>query len=331
MKKILGLVKGNPILSVAMVGIVAPLLTKNPYFLQVLFMCVMFAILSSSLNIAVGLTGLSNLAHATFFGVGAYVAAILSTRFHAPFYATLVAGGLVAMVFGAILGWPTLRLKGVFLALATTGFGYVMRVVELNWVSLTSGPMGITAIGAAVVAGWKLDRIAYIYYGLAILILSMYLTQRITKSKIGRALFAVKYDETVAKSLGINPTLYKVSAYVMSACLAGMAGTVYAHYTSFVSPDSFTVADSTTVLCMVILGGAGSLVGPVVGAIILTITPELLRFAQLYRVVFIGVVMVMGVIARERNWQGAISNGLKRLFTSSNRKAVEGTGNGGDI
>ena len=329
MKKLLGFIKEHSILSIALVGIVAPLLIRSSYVNRMLMMCMMFAILASSLNIALGLAGLSNLAHATFFGVGAYAGAILNTRFHAPFYITLIAGAFVAAAFGVILGVPTLRLKGVFLALATEGFGQVMRIVEINWIPLTSGPMGITGIGAAVVAGWRFNNIAYIYYGLALLILCMYITQRIVKSKMGRALFAIKYDETVAKSLGVNITFYKVGAYVLSACLAGMAGTIYAHYASFVSPDSFTAADSTTVLCMVILGGAGSLAGPVLGAIILTIAPEILRFALLYRMIFIGIVMVIGVIARERDWQSIISNRLKRMFSFGKTNAVGDAGKGG--
>lgn len=329
MKKLLGLIKEHSILCVAIVGAVVPLVTENSYFIQMVMMCVVFGILASSLNIALGLAGLPNLAHATFFGVGAFVAAILNTRFHVPFYVTIIAGGFVAMIFGVILGAPTLRLKGAFLALVTIAFGNAMRILEINWVSLTNGPMGITGIGPAVVGGWAFNRIAYIYYGLALLILSLYMTQRIMKSKMGRAFVAVKYDETVARSMGVNVTIYKVEAYVLSACLAGMAGTIYAHYVAFISPDTFTMADSTTVLCMVILGGAGSLAGPVVGAVILTIVPEMFRFAQLYRIVFIGAVLVVGVIARECNWQSIISNKLERMFSFGKTKAIEDAGDGG--
>lgn len=329
MKKLLGFIKGNSILYVAVAGIIIPLVTKNTYFTHMLVMSIMFAILASSLNIAVGLTGLSNLAHATFFGVGAYVAAILSSRFGVPFYITLIAGGLVATVFGLILGAPTLRLKGVFLALATIAFGNTMRILEINWISVTNGPMGVTGILPAIVGGWRFSRTAYIYYGLALLLLSMYITKRIIRSKIGRAFLAVKYDETLARSMGVNITLYKVGAYVLSACLAGMAGTIYAHYAAFISPDTFTMADSTTVLCMVILGGTGSVAGPVVGAIILTLAPEILRFAQLYRIVFIGILMVVTVIAKERGWPSIISDKLNRLFRFSKATVAEDAENGG--
>lgn len=327
MKKFKSFVNEHSILLTAAVGIILPLVVKNNYYVHVMLMCVMFAILASSLNIAVGMTGLSNLAHATFFGIGAYAAAILNTRFGWPFYLTILAGGIVAMVFGFILGAPTLRLKGVFLALITTGFGQVMRVIEINWVSLTNGPMGVGGIGPAKIGSLRFSRVGYIYYGLAVLILSMYVTKRIMNSKMGRALFSIKYDETASRSLGVNITFYKVAAYIISACMAGMAGTVYAHYISFISPDSFTMADSTTVLCMVILGGAGSLLGPVVGAIILTIIPEMFRFAQLYRIIFIGIIMVVGVIGRERNWNGIIIEKIRQCF--GDRKQVEDKQSGG--
>ena len=323
MKKVLDFIKKHSILVIAVLGILAPIVITNTYHVHIIMMCMMYGILASSLNIAVGMTGLSNLAHATFFGIGAYAAAILNSRYHVPFYITFFAGGIVAMAFGFILGAPTLRLKGVFLALVTTGFGQVVRILEINWVSLTNGPMGISGIDGAKIGGYKFTTNAYIYYGLALLIFCMYMSKRLMHTRVGRALYSIKYDETVARSLGVNITFYKVGAYVLSACMAGMAGSIYAHYISFISPDTFTVADSTSVLCMVILGGAGSLMGPVIGAIILTIAPEIFRFAQNYRMMIIGIVMVIGVIANERGWGQTISFKFKELFNKK-KTAKEG-------
>ena len=323
MKKVLDFIKKHSILVIAVLGILAPIVITNTYHVHIIMMCMMYGILASSLNIAVGMTGLSNLAHATFFGIGAYAAAILNSRYHVPFYITFFAGGIVAMAFGFILGAPTLRLKGVFLALVTTGFGQVVRILEINWVSLTNGPMGISGIDGAKIGGYKFTTNAYIYYGLALLIFCMYMSKRLMHTRVGRALYSIKYDETVARSLGVNITFYKVGAYVLSACMAGMAGSIYAHYISFISPDTFTVADSTSVLCMVILGGAGSLMGPVIGAIILTIAPEIFRFAQNYRMMIIGIVMVIGVIANERGWGQMISFKFKELFNKK-KTAKEG-------
>lgn len=260
--------------------IVCPIMIQNNYITHLIFMATIFAVLAASLNIAVGVTGLSNMSHATFFGIGAYVAAILATNYEAPFYVTLLAGAFVAMAFGLVLGAPTLRLKGFYLSLVTIGFGQIIRIIELNWISVTKGPMGIPGIPAAI------PRLLRVQYGcqhllcLAILGLTLLVTRRLLKSKTGRALSAIKNDEVVARSMGVNVTMYKVIAFALAAFFAGMAGTVYAHYIGFVSPDSFTQADSQQLLCMVILGGSGTLYGPIIGALVLVFTPEILRFAD---------------------------------------------------
>lgn len=293
---------------------VAPVVVENSYYIHVLFMVTLYAILAASLNIAVGLTGLSNMSHASFFGIGAYVAALLALNFNVPFYLNLFCGALVSMGFGIVLGAPTLRLKSFYLALVTIGFGQVVRIVELNWISLTNGPMGLPGIPAASLGGKEFTPEAYIWYGLLILCLTLFTTHRMIKSKIGRALVAIKNDEIVARALGVNVTYYKILAFAMSAFFAGMAGTIYAHYITFVSPDSFTAADSTTLLCMVILGGTGTLFGPVLGAIILILTPEILRFVDLYRILLVGILMIVGIIAQECHWGTKIEALLRRRF-----------------
>ncbi len=291
---------------------VIPAVSKNAYVIHLLFSCAIFAILACSLNIVVGITGLPNMSHATFFGIGAYMAALLSIHFKVPFYVNLILGGLVSLLFGIALGLPTLRLKGFYLSLVTIGFGQIVRIVEINWVSLTRGPMGLPGIAGAKIGGYGFSKRDFIYYCMAVLAILIFTVRRMMNSKIGRALSAIKNDDIVAKSLGVNTTGYKAFAFSLSAFFAGMAGTIYAHYISFISPDSFTSADSTTILCMVILGGSGTLLGPVLGAIILTLAPEVLRFADMYRMVFVGVVMIVGVIAKECHLQDR----LKLAFSS---------------
>lgn len=178
--------------------IVCPIMIQNNYITHLIFMATIFAVLAASLNIAVGVTGLSNMSHATFFGIGAYVAAILATNYEAPFYVTLLAGAFVAMAFGLVLGAPTLRLKGFYLSLVTIGFGQIIRIIELNWISVTKGPMGIPGIPAASLGSFEFNTAANIYYGLAILGLTLLVTRRLLKSKTGRALSAIKNDEVVA-------------------------------------------------------------------------------------------------------------------------------------
>lgn len=282
--------------------IAATALIDNGYITHLLFMATIYAVMACGLNIVVGITGLANMSQAAFFGIGAYVAALLATNFGAPFYVNLIAAALVSMVFGLLLGFPTLRLKSFFLSLVTIGFAQVIRVVELNWVSLTQGPMGITGIPAIRIFGHRFTKQDYIYYSIVILLLILYVTKRLLSAKLGRALSAIRNDEVAAKSLGINITYYKIYAFALSSFFAGMAGAIYAQYTSFVSPDSFVQNDSTTLLCMVILGGSGTLFGPIFGAIVLIFAPEILRFADLYRLIFVGVVMIVGILSKECRW-----------------------------
>jgi branched-chain amino acid transport system permease protein len=278
---------------------VIPFFLKSQYLIHIVFLTVIYSILSSSLNLAVGITGLSSMSHASFFSVGAYAAAITATRFGFPFYITLLLGGVLSMMSGVALGAPTLRLKGFYLALVTIGFGQLVRIVQLNWISLTKGPMGIPGIPSAQIGNNVFSKNSYIIYGLIILIVTLLMIKNLKESKTGRAFFAICSDEIVAKSLGVNTSYYKVLAFALSAFFAGMAGSIYAHYVTFVSPDTFTVEDSNTILCMVILGGSTNMLGPVLSAILLTIIPEILRFAELWRTVFVGVVLIGAILYKE--------------------------------
>ncbi|NPV69824.1 MAG: branched-chain amino acid ABC transporter permease [Firmicutes bacterium] len=282
-----------------LVALILPVILPTQYWVHMFFMATLWASLACSLNIAVGYTNLANLSHATFFGIGAYTAALLGLRFGVPFYITLVAGSAVASIAGLLLGLPTLRLKGIYLALATMGFGQIVRLVELNWDAVTNGPMGLPGIPSAEFGQYQLSKVGFCYYALAVLAIEILIIRNLVGSRIGRALRAIKNDETAAGSLGVNVVYYKVLAFVLSSFLAGGMGSIYAHYVTFVSPDSFTSADSVTMICMVILGGAGTLFGPVLGAVILALAPEMLRFADLYRMILVGVVMIVGVILKE--------------------------------
>lgn len=275
-----------------------PHVLPNQYWTHMYFMVMLWAMLASSLNIAVGYTDLANLSHAAFFGIGAYTAALLSLRAGVPFYLTLPAGGLFAGAFGVLLGLPSLRLKGMYLALATIGFGEIVRMVEINWDAVTRGPMGLPGIAGAEIFGNELSKIGYGYYALLLVAIEVLVIRNVVNSRIGRALRAIKNDEIAANSLGINTTYYKILAFVMASFFAGCAGSVYAHYFMFVSP-SFTMSDSFTMLSMVIVGGAGTLAGPLFGAALMAILPEVLRFADLYRMVIVGAIMITTVIIKE--------------------------------
>jgi len=285
--------------SIILTGLVLPLIIKNNYLIHLVFMSLLFGVLAVSLNFAIGYCGLANLAHGTFFGLGAYVTALLALNFSTPFYVNLILGGLFASIFGILLGIPTLRLKGVFLALVSIGFTQIIRIIQLNWVELTRGPMGLPGIPAAKILNFQFTIVAYCYYILFLLIITLTISWRIKNSKIGRAFFAIKIDPLAASSIGVNIVYYKILAYVISSFIAGSAGSIYAHYVSFISPDTFTLNDSITILSMVILGGAGTIFGPLIGAMFLVLIPELFRFVDLYRMIFIGSFMVVGVILND--------------------------------
>jgi branched-chain amino acid transport system permease protein len=304
------------------VALVLPLIMPSQYWAHMYFMTILWAILASSLNIAIGYTGLSNMSHASFFGIGAYTAALLA-QLGVPFYLTLLAGGAVAAAFGILLGLPSLRLRGMHLALATIGFGEIVRLVEINWIRVTNGPMGISGINGANLFGFEFGKTAFCYYALIVLGLELLIIANTVNSRIGRAWRTIKGDEIAANSIGINTTRYKILAFAMSAMFAGVAGTLYAHYFTFVSP-SFTMSDSYTMLSMVIIGGAGTLQGPIIGAIILAIMPEIFRFADIYRMILIGVIMIIGVLIRE----GDLRERLRTLVGHSRRPV--GLAKGGD-
>jgi len=306
----------------ASVLVLLPRVLPNQYWTHMYFMVMLWAMLASSLNIAVGYTDLANLSHAAFFGMGAYTAALLSLRLGVPFYLTLPAGGLLAGAFGILLGLPSLRLKGMYLALATIGFGEIVRMVEINWDKVTRGPMGLPGIPGASLFGHELSKIGYGYYALLLLAIEVLVIRNIVNSRIGRALRAIKNDEIAANSLGINTTYYKILAFVMASFFAGCAGSVYAHYFMFVSP-SFTMSDSFTMLSMVIVGGAGTLAGPLFGAALMAILPELLRFADLYRMVIVGAIMIVTIIVKEGDVRQRLVVTARRLGWFAGRRRAK--------
>jgi len=292
-------------------------LSTNYYITHLLLMIAVYSLLACSLNIVVGITGLANMTQAAFFGVGAYVAAIFATRFNLPFILSFFAGGVVAMLFGLMIGMPTLKLKGFYFSLVTIAFGSAIQIIENNMVSVTGGPMGIPGIPAIRMGAYKFVRADYDILSLALLAVLLYFTKRLMVSKTGRALSAIRSDEIVARSLGVNTAMYKVLSFAISSFFAGMAGTIYAHYVAFVSPDTFTSDSSIQAVCMVILGGSGTLFGPIAGAVVMLVAPEILRFTDSYRVIFVGVVMILGIMARELHFAEKIQNSLKSLFKRS--------------
>ncbi|MCL5010971.1 MAG: branched-chain amino acid ABC transporter permease [Patescibacteria group bacterium] len=248
------------------------------YFIHLLILIGIYVILAISLQLAVGFSGLLNLGHIAFYCIGAYTSALLALN-GLPFWVCFLAAGIMAMVFGFLLSLPTNKLKGDYLALATLGFSFVVSAVALNWTGLTRGPLGLPGIPKPSFFGFSFaNNFWFLILVLIIAVASYFIIRRITKSPFGRALEATRDDELAARVLGKNTFKLKTYSLAISAFFAGIAGSLYAHYITFIDPSSFSLLQLIPVLCIVIIGGLASLKGTVIATIILTLLPEPLRF-----------------------------------------------------
>jgi branched-chain amino acid transport system permease protein len=249
------------------------------YLLHILVITGIYIILTLSLNLLVGYTGLAALGHAAFSCVGAYASALLALNYGLSPWLGLLVGACAAAVLGAFIGIPSLRLKGDYLAIATFGFGVIVYSIAKNWVSVTRGPMGLPGIPAFSIFGFQLSDIwQYLVLVAVFVFLTYFVINRIVNSPFGRVLRGIREDEIAALAMGKDINKYKIIVFVVGAFFAGIAGSLYAHYITFIDPSSFTVMESITILLMVVFGGMGSLSGSFIGAAVLVIFPELLRF-----------------------------------------------------
>jgi len=271
-----------------------------------------YVCLGLGLNVVVGLCGLLDLGYIAFYGVGAYTYALLSVHVGLSFWLCLPVAALLAAAAGCIIGYPTLRMRGDYLAIVTLGFGEIVRIVLNNWMDLTNGPNGILGIKAPAV--WLPDfatglsfetfyikRLDILYYViLAITALTIVAVHRLNFSRIGRAWEAIREDETAAELMGVNTFMLKLLAYAMGAVFGGLAGAFFAARMRFVSPESFTFMESAMVLSMVVLGGMGSIPGVILGALALVALPEVFREFQLYRMLAFGGAMTLMMLFRPK-------------------------------
>ncbi|MBS1160615.1 MAG: transporter ATP-binding protein [Proteobacteria bacterium] len=285
-------------LLIAAVLVVLPFVsaTAGQAWVRILDFAILYAFLALGLNIVVGLAGLLDLGYVAFYAVGAYTWALLASPhfgLHLPFWVILPTGALVACCFGVLLGSPTLKLRGDYLAIVTLGFGEIVRIFMNNLnapINITNGPQGITLIDPVAIGGFKFSGATQIfgytlsgpqkYYFLLLVlaILVVIINQRLQNSRIGRAWQAIREDEVAAKAVGINTRNLKLLAFAMGASFGGMAGGVFAAMQGFVSPESFSLNESIMILAMVVLGGMGHIPGVILGAVLLSILPEVLRY-----------------------------------------------------
>jgi len=252
------------------------------YILHILIMIGIYIILSSSLNLLVGYTGLLSLSHAAFYGIGAYITTLLMTKIGFNFFLALIFAILITMIMSLIVSIPSLRLKGDYFVLATIGFQIIAFSVLYNWVSLTRGPYGIPGIPKPTIFSFEFSNLT-LYFILtsilaAIIFMVIYL---LCNSPFGRVLKAIREDEISAKALGKNTTNLKIWSFAFAAGIAAVAGSLYASYVTYIDPTSFTIDESIFILSIVLIGGSGNLKGPVIGAVLLVILPEILRFLNI--------------------------------------------------
>jgi len=267
----------------------------DPYFLRIIIIIGINIILALGLNIITGVTGQLSMGHAGFMSLGAYTSAILTMNYGVSVPLALLAGALVAALFGFLIGLPTLRLEGDYLAMVTIGFAEIIRVFFLNF------EPGGKAVG---LSGIPQETTFGMVWLLVIIIVC--LNARLLKSRTGRALYAIREDEIAAESCGVDTTRLKVLAFAVGSFLGGLGGGLYAHYMAYIDPQVFGFTKSIEILNMVVLGGMGSIPGTILGAVILTILPEFLRVMAEYRLLFYGALLVILMIFRPNGLLGDV-------------------------
>jgi branched-chain amino acid transport system permease protein len=293
--------------------------SDNRYVVDTATTVLIYVMLGWGLNVVVGLAGLLDLGYVAFYAVGAYTYALLSTQFGWSFWQALPVAGGMAALFGVILGWPTLRLRGDYLAIVTLGFGEIIRIILVNWTELSGGPNGIASIprpsffglpfkppsddGSLTFAQYfgveysPAHRLIFLYYLILVLaLLTNLFVSRLRKLPIGRAWEAVREDEIACKALGMNVTNVKLSAFAIGAMLGGFAGVFFASRQGFISPESFVFTESAIILAIVVLGGMGSQLGVVLASLVLVLLPEIGRDFAEYRMLLFGLAMILIIV-----------------------------------
>ncbi|MCG8560607.1 MAG: high-affinity branched-chain amino acid ABC transporter permease LivM [Hyphomicrobiales bacterium] len=308
------------------------------YIMDVAIMVMTYIMLGWGLNIVVGLAGLLDLGYVAFYAVGAYSYALIATHFDVSFWVALPLAGALAGIWGIILGFPVLRLRGDYLAIVTLAFGEIIRVVLINWYSLTNGPDGISRIPRPTFFGLELkrsgemtfhkffgidfspmQRIVFLYYIILVMaLITNYVTIRLRQLPVGRAWEALREDEIACRSLGINTRNTKLTAFAIGAMFGGFAGSFFATRQGFISPESFTFIESAIILAIVVLGGMGSQIGVVIAAVVMMGGFELFRELEEFRMLMFGFAMVAIMVWRPR---GLIAHREPSVFLKE-KKAV---------
>ncbi|MGJ3248548.1 MAG: branched-chain amino acid ABC transporter permease [Elainellaceae cyanobacterium] len=276
-----------------------PLVVTSPYVMHLLVLSAIYTLLASSLNLVMGYSGLLSLGHHAFFGIGAYTSVLLSLELSVPLWLSIPLGGVAAAIAGWLLSTLLLRLRSAYFVISTIAFAEIMRLIATNWESLTQGPMGITGVPVLTqnlpllsAWNWSLAQQSYLIVAMVCAVAVLFIS-RLVYSDVGRSLMGMREAENLAESLGINTRIYALISVVVGTFFAGIAGGLYGHYTQFLSPDVFYFILMVSIIIMVLGGGMGTVLGPVLGGVLFTLLPEVLRSSDQYRMLIYGVIIIL--------------------------------------
>lgn len=309
------------VLALAVVALVAAPWVTDSYLLHLLTLSGIAAILALSLNLMVGYAGQLSLGHTAFYGIGAYTSALLSLRLQAPVGVGLASAMVAAALLGLAIGPIVLRLRGAYFVMATLSFSIVLQLLVTNLESITNGPMGLLGIPAPALGPIEfVPGPSYYYLVLVCAAGTLFMMRRLVHSRPGRAFVALREHESLAMAVGVNPWHYSIAAWVLGGTFAGLAGALYAHYSAVITPDLFGFATMVAMLVMVVLGGMGTLSGPILGALIVTILPEELRLAKELRLSIFGMLLMATVLLAPEGVVGLVDR-VRRARSRRRRSA----------
>jgi branched-chain amino acid transport system permease protein len=282
---------------IGLLVIFAPIILNSKYQTHLLVLAGIYILLASGLNLITGYVGQLSLTHGAFLGIGAYTTALLNMHFGTPFIVNFFASAFVACFIAYLFGFVTLTVRGSAFIIMTVAFLHILHLLALNLVKFTQGQMGIGNIDKAQLFGMEFtSRLSYYYLVVVVSGIVIYIIYKLVHSRFGRAWVSIRENEDLAKSIGINVFKSANLAFILGAFFGGLGGSLYAHYITFISPDLFVFAITTQLLVMLIMGGKGTVMGPVIGAIIFTLLPEYLRIVEEWRLPIFGIILIVAII-----------------------------------
>lgn len=309
-------------------ALLVPLAIKNQYILHLVIMACIYAYMAIGLDLMMGYTGALSLAQAAFFGIGAYTSTLMSLKLGASPWVGLLTAILITAVISFFVGYISLRSRGISFLIMTFSFSGIAHLVALNWVKFTNGPMGIARIPSFRIGQLEfITKTRYYYIVLFFLVLVYYIADKLVNSRVGRAWIGIRENELFAESLGVNPFLYSLASFIIGSSFAGLSGGLYAHYINFISPEALAFSITITLLVMTVMGGKGTIAGPVIGAFIFTVLPEYLRIADDFRLPIFGIILVIlalyipkGLVPSIKDWHyKRLNKGVNILESTSSK------------